>query len=138
MLQMKSLRNSWNRVSDTYPWHFMGYLLLAMLSLAFAIRLLGIRITGSTSNSWRRNLKPLFSVGGWTGVDSLIRNIGYILVPLSVLNFIGTAPFGGYGLAMTVMWTLIIPVLAITEGTNVIVGNNFGEKRIAEIVYAGM
>jgi Na+-driven multidrug efflux pump len=113
--------------------YIISKLTLAVLSLAFIMRLLGTRNTGSTSDSWREKIKPLFSIGGWTGLDSLVRNVGYILVPLSVLNFIGTAPFGGYGLAMTVMWTLIIPVLAITEGTNVVVGNNFGERKITEI-----
>jgi len=108
-------------------------LTLAVLSSIFATRLLGIRKTRSNSENWRDKIKPLFSIGGWTGVDSLVRNIGYILVPLSVLNFIGTGPFGGYGLAMTVMWTLIIPVLAISEGTNVVVGNNFGEGKTTEI-----
>lgn len=34
---------------------------------------------------------------------------------------------------MTVMWTLIIPVLSITEGTNVVVGNYFGERRLLDI-----
>ena len=113
--------------------HVTSKLALALLSLAFTLRLLDTKNTTSTQNNWKQKIKPLFSIGGWTGLDSLVRNIGYILVPLSVLNIIGTAPFGGYGLAMTVMWTLIIPVLAITEGTNVVVGNNFGEKKIAEI-----
>jgi MATE family multidrug resistance protein len=54
-------------------------------------------------------------------------------VPLNVLNIIGANQFGGYGLAMTVMWTVIIPVLSITEGTNVMVGNYYGERNYANI-----
>jgi Na+-driven multidrug efflux pump len=46
----------------------------------------------------------------------------------------GTNEFGGYGLAMGVMWTLLIPVLALGEGTNVIVGNYFGEKRYGDLL----
>jgi len=46
----------------------------------------------------------------------------------------GTNEFGGYGLAMWVMWTLLIPVLALGEGTNVIVGNYFGEKRYEDLL----
>jgi Na+-driven multidrug efflux pump len=75
----------------------------------------------------------VLSIGSWTGLDSLVRNIGYILVPLNVLNIIGANQYGGYGLAMTVMWTLIIPVLAITEGTNVVVGNYYGEQKHTNI-----
>jgi Na+-driven multidrug efflux pump len=53
---------------------------------------------------------------------------------LLVLNVMGTNEFGGYGLAMGVMWTLLIPVLALGEGTNVIVGNYFGEKRYDDLL----
>jgi len=76
--------------------------------------------------------KPLFKIGGWTGLDSLTRNLGYIGL-LMVLNTIGANQFGGYGLAMWVMWTLIIPVLALADGTNVAVGNLYGEKRYDDV-----
>ncbi len=76
--------------------------------------------------------KPLFKIGGWTGLDSLTRNFGYIGL-LMVLNTIGVNQFGGYGLAMWVMWTLIIPVLALADGTNVAVGNLYGEKRYDDV-----
>jgi Na+-driven multidrug efflux pump len=54
-------------------------------------------------------------------------------VPLSVLNIIGVNQYGGYELAMTVMWTVIIPVLAVTEGTEVLVGNYYGERNYADL-----
>jgi MATE family multidrug resistance protein len=63
------------------------------------------------------------------------------MVPLNVLNVIGANQYGGYELAMTVMWTVIIPVLAITEGTNVVVGNFYGEgnhKDIKKIVMTSL
>ena len=114
----------------------IGYVIskvsLFIVTTIFASRILGAKLSFSFSNI-SKNIKPIFLIGTWTGLDSLVRNIGYILVPLSVLNVIGIDPFGGYGLAMTVMWTLIIPVLAITEGTNVVVGNYFGEKRIDDV-----
>jgi hypothetical protein len=34
---------------------------------------------------------------------------------------------------MTVMWTVIIPVLAVTEGTEVLVGNYYGERSYANL-----
>ena len=49
------------------------------------------------------------------------------------LNLIGIAQFGGYGLAMTVMWTFLVPVLALAEGTNVVIGNFYGERNISAI-----
>jgi hypothetical protein len=33
-------------------------------SIARAVRLLGIKNTGSISDSWRKKIKPLFSIGG--------------------------------------------------------------------------
>jgi Na+-driven multidrug efflux pump len=99
----------------------------------YVIRMLGVSLRSFSFSNVRVMLRPLFSIGGWTGLDSLVRNIGYILVPLNVLNLIGADQFGGYGLAMTVMWTVIIPVLAITEGTNVVVGNYFGERRYEDL-----
>jgi Na+-driven multidrug efflux pump len=106
--------------------------LFAVTSL-LTLKILEIKLSSISFSNITKNIKPIFSIGTWTGLDSLVRNIGYILVPLSVLNVIGTNQFGGYGLAMTVMWTLIIPVLAITEGTNVVVGNYFGEKRYNDL-----
>ena len=52
---------------------------------------------------------------------------------MNVLNVIGVNQYGGYELAMTVMWTVIIPVLAVTEGTEVLVGNYYGERNYANL-----
>jgi Na+-driven multidrug efflux pump len=115
----------------------IGYVIskiaLFTVTLAFTIRILGIKSTSLSLHKWNATARSVFSIGSWTGLDSLIRNIGYILVPLNVLNIIGANQYGGYGLAMTVMWTLIIPVLAITEGTNVVVGNYYGERKHTNI-----
>ena len=115
----------------------VGYVIskvsLFLVTAGFTIKILDIRIRSISLSRWNSMTRPVFSIGGWTGLDSLVRNIGYILVPLNVLNVIGANQFGGYGLAMTVMWTLIIPVLSITEGTNVVVGNYFGEASHANL-----
>lgn len=92
------------------------------------------------ATEFKSMFKPLFKIGGWTGIDSLTRNLGYIGL-LTVLNVIGVNEFGGYGLAMWVMWTLIIPVLALAEGTNVAVGNLYGEGRyddIRKVIYTSI
>lgn len=114
----------------------IGYVIskvvLMVISLIFITRLLEIDWKSYILLPWRGYVKPLFAIGGWTGADSLVRNAGYIGT-LMVLNAMGTAQFGGYGLAMTVMWTLIIPVLALGEGTSVVVDNYFGERKIQEM-----
>jgi Na+-driven multidrug efflux pump len=110
----------------------IGYVIskiaLLLVTAAFTVKILGIKLGSISLSNWNSTARSVFSIGGWTGLDSLVRNVGYILVPLNVLNIIGTNPYGGYELAMTVMWTLIIPVLSITEGTNVVVGNYYGER----------
>jgi Na+-driven multidrug efflux pump len=115
----------------------IGYVIskvaLFLMTAAFSIKILEIKLRAISLSKWSAPARAVFSIGGWTGLDSLVRNIGYILVPLNVLNVIGTNPYGGYGLAMTVMWTLIIPVLSITEGTNVVIGNYYGERNYSSL-----
>jgi len=115
----------------------IGYVIskvaLCIISAAFVIKILNIKLSSVSLTKWDSMNRSIFSIGGWTGLDSLVRNVGYILVPLNVLNVIGVSQYGGYGLAMTVMWTVIIPVLAITEGTQVVVGNYFGQRDYASL-----
>ena len=106
---------------------------LFAVAAGYAIRTFGVSLGSLSLSGWNTMVQPLFSIGGWTGLDSLVRNIGYIMVPLNVLNVIGTNPYGGYELAMTVMWTVIIPMLAIVEGTQVTVGNYYGERNITKL-----
>jgi len=76
--------------------------------------------------------KSIFKIGRWTGLESLVRNAGYIIGVIAVVNFIGEneeSAIGGYNTAMWVMWVItLIPVLAWTEATNVAVGNAYGKK----------
>jgi Na+-driven multidrug efflux pump len=115
----------------------VGYVIskiaLFLATSIFTVKILGINLRSVSLSKWHSMTRSVFSIGGWTGLDSLVRNIGYILVPLNVLNVIGTSQYGGYELAMTVMWTVIIPVLSVTEGTNVVVGNYYGERNYANL-----
>jgi len=113
--------------------YVVSKILLMLISVAYVIHLLKLDIASLVRTKWRDHIVPLFRVGGWTGLDSLVRNVGYMGL-LLVLNVMGTNEFGGYGLAMWVMWTLLIPVLALGEGTSVIVGNYFGEKRYGDLL----
>ena len=113
--------------------YVVSKVLLMVISVTYVIHLLQLDITTIIRTQWRDHIAPLFRIGGWTGLDSLVRNVGYMGL-LLVLNVMGTSEFGGYGLAMWVMWTLLIPVLALGEGTSVIVGNFFGERRYADLL----
>ena len=78
------------------------------------------------------SLPGFLSTGGWAGMDSLVRNLGYMAM-LTVLNALGTQAFAAYGLAMTIIWTAILPILALTEGTNIVIGTLFGQRRQREM-----
>jgi len=113
--------------------YVLSKVLLMIISVVYIIQILQLDIPKIFKTKWRDHITPLFKIGGWTGLDSLVRNVGYMGL-LLVLNIMGTNQFGGYGLAMWVMWTLLIPVLALGEGTSVIVGNYFGEKRYNDLL----
>ena len=85
-----------------------------------------------TLNVEKEIAKSIYRIGRWTGLESLVRNAGYIIGVIAVVNFVGAkeaSAIGGYNTAMWVMWCItLIPVLAWTEATNVAVGNAYGKK----------
>lgn len=113
--------------------YVVSKVILMIISVAYTLHLLQLGWVKIIQTKWKEEVVPLFRIGGWTGLDSLVRNSGYIGL-LLVLNLLGTNEFGGYGLAMWVMWTLLIPVLALGEGTSIVVGNYFGEKRFTDLL----
>ncbi|TFF88712.1 MAG: hypothetical protein EU548_08515 [Promethearchaeota archaeon] len=78
-----------------------------------------------------RESKELFKVGGWTGVDSLVRNVFYFFI-LQALNFLGPNQFAGFQLFQKIMWTVLIPVIAISQGTSIRIGNYLCEQEPSE------
>jgi Na+-driven multidrug efflux pump len=116
----------------------IGYVLskfaLSVISLLYLGHLLKIDWDRFIKReTYREMIRPIFRIGGWTGADSLTRNLGY-MGTLIVLNMIGVNQFGGYGLAMWLMWTLLIPVLALAEATAVVVGNYYGRNRYEDML----
>jgi Na+-driven multidrug efflux pump len=69
----------------------------------------------------------IFRIGGWTGLDSVVRNVFYFF-SLQVLNFMGPNQYAGFQLFQMLMWTALIPVIAIAEGTAIRVGNYFKDE----------
>ncbi len=82
----------------------------------------------------REETRAIFRIGKYTGLESAVRNAGYILGVLIVLNTLGAAEYGGYGVAMAIMWLIfLIPVLALGEATNVAIGNEYGKRSLQGI-----
>ena len=82
----------------------------------------------------RKQSEAIIRIGKYTGLESAVRNAGYIVGMLVVLNTLGTAEYGGYGVAMTILWMIfLIPVLGLTEATNVAIGNEYGRGDLRAI-----
>lgn len=84
----------------------------------------------SPSNSYKQVMK----VGVWFGLESLIRNLGYIIGVLALINLISRSEpnaIAAYNTTMWILWGIIfIPVLAWTEATQIVMGNLFGDKNL--------
>lgn len=74
----------------------------------------------------------IYEIGRWTGLESLVRNLGYIIGVVAVVNFIGKVEpdaIIGYNTTMMIMWGItLIPVLAWTEATQIAIGNAYGNS----------
>ena len=70
-----------------------------------------------TLQDWKTYLR----VGGWSGLDSLVRNFAYFFMVVRLLNFIGENTIDGYYLAMYIIWSfLLVPILALSESAKVL------------------
>jgi len=95
------------------------YCFTAFSSILF---ILHIKRKEVKTNEFLDNSKQLFKVGGWTGIDSFVRNFFYFFI-LQILNFMGPNQFVGFQLFQKIMWTVLIPVISISEGITIRVGN---------------
>jgi len=74
-----------------------------------------------TFKDWR----IYFRVGGWSGLDSLVRNFAYFFMIVRFLNLLGENTIGGYYLSMHIFWSfLLVPILALAESARVLIANN--------------
>lgn len=72
-----------------------------------------------------KDWKSYFRVGGWSGFDSLVRNVAYFVMIVRLLNLLGESSIGGYYLAMHIFWSfLLVPILALSESTKVLIANH--------------
>ncbi len=67
-------------------------------------------------------------VGGWSGLDSLVRNFAYFFMVVRLLNLLGEDTISGYYLAMHIFWSfLLVPILALSESAKVLIANHSGD-----------
>jgi len=89
-----------------------------------------------TLKDWRIYLR----VGGWSGLDSLVRNIAYFFMIVRLLNLLGESSIGGYYLAMHIIWSfLLVPILALTESARVLIANHSEDiYKVRQIWYSAL
>ena len=72
-----------------------------------------------------KDLRIYLRVGGWSGLDSLVRNVAYFFMIVRLLNILGENAIGGYYLAMHIFWSfLLVPILALSESSKVLIANH--------------
>ena len=72
-----------------------------------------------------KDWKVYLRVGGWSGLDSLVRNFAYFFMIVRLLNLISANTIGGYYLAMHILWSfLLVPILALSESAKVLIANH--------------
>lgn len=103
-----------------------GYLISnassCFIALILTVWTLKVKRNDVNEIKMEENSIQLFKVGGWTGFDSIVRNFFYFFI-LQILNFMGPNQYAGFNLFQMIMWTALIPVLAIAEGTKIRIGN---------------
>jgi len=109
-------------------WGFLiSNALFFLLSITLTIRTLRFRYQELSLGSMGSETIHLFGIGGWTGIDSLVRNLFYFIT-LQILNYLGSNQYAGFQLFQMIMWTVLIPVIALSQGTSIRVGNYLEEK----------
>ncbi|MFC1932274.1 MATE family efflux transporter [Chloroflexota bacterium] len=100
-------------------------LLLFITTLVLLRRILFDKLKGFISFFTLKDLKIYLRVGGWSGLDSIVRNLAYFFMIVRLLNLIGESSIGGYYLAMHIIWSfLLVPILALAESTRVLIANH--------------
>jgi Na+-driven multidrug efflux pump len=87
-----------------------------------------------------KDWKVYLRVGGWSGLDSLVRNVAYFFMIVRLLNLLGENSIGGYYLAMHIIWSfLLVPILALSESTRVLIANHSEDlRKVLQLWYSAL
>ncbi len=100
-------------------------LCLFITTLILLRRIIFDKVSNLLSFFTLKDWRVYFRVGGWSGFDSLVRNVAYFFMIVRLLNLLGEASIGGYYLEMHITWSfLLVPILALSESTKVLISNH--------------
>jgi Na+-driven multidrug efflux pump len=114
-----------------------GLLITALIMIrSIALEKVRTLISFFTLKDWKVYLR----VGGWSGLDSLVRNFAYFFMIVRLLNLIGENTIGGYYLAMHIFWSfLLVPILALSESAKVLIANHSEDiSRVRSLWYSSL
>jgi len=114
-----------------------GLLITALIMIrSIAFEKVRNLISFFTLKEWKVYLR----VGGWSGLDSLVRNFAYFFMIVRLLNLIGENTIGGYYLAMHIFWSfLLVPILALSESAKVLIANHSADlARVRTLWYSSL
>jgi len=104
-------------------------ILITVLIMIRSVAFLDLKkwVSFFTLKDWRIYLR----VGGWSGFDSLVRNVAYSFMIVKLLNLLGENTIGGYYLAMHIFWSfLLVPILALSESAKVLIANHSNDLAV--------
>jgi Na+-driven multidrug efflux pump len=122
-------------------WSDLFSSLAIFLTVIFMIRkTIFSKLKSSKSLFSFKGLKVYLNVGSWSGLDSLVRNCAYFFMVVRLINLLGEDMIGGYYLAMHIFWSfLLVPVLALTESSRVLIANHSGDTlKVRNIWYSSL
>lgn len=114
-----------------------GLLITALIMIrSIAFEKIRSLISFFTLKDWTVYLR----VGGWSGLDSLVRNFAYFFMIVRLLNLLGENTIGGYYLAMHIFWSfLLVPILALSESAKVLIANHSEDiSRVRRLWYSSL
>jgi len=114
-----------------------GLLITALIMIrSIALEKVTSLISFFTLKDWKVYLR----VGGWSGLDSLVRNFAYFFMIVRLLNLLGENAMGGYYLAMHIFWSfLLVPILALSESAKVLIANHSADlNRVRTLWYSSL
>jgi len=115
-------------------------LLLFITTLFLLRRILFEKIKGFLSFFTLKDWRIYLRVGGWSGLDSIVRNVAYFFMIVRLLNLLGEGSIGGYYLAMHIIWSfLLVPILALAESTRVLIANHSADIiKVRQLWYSAL
>jgi Na+-driven multidrug efflux pump len=122
-------------------WSDLAASLLLLVTALFMIRkTLFEKVKSIKSFFAFKDLKIYLRVGGWSGLDSLVRNFAYFFMVVRLLNLLAQDTIGGYYLAMHIFWSfLLVPILALSESAKVLIANHSGDiSRVRVLWYSSL